>query len=169
MDSDQRPVSIGSIMASPQTVSAAPRTPPPPPRPLPGTVLQPAAARPWQHWNTLQKLWAWVYILWAIDAVVLLSVVLGAQAHRDAMKSIGKDTAPSIIQAQHIKSALADMDSDLANALLTNASQTEDTLAAYDKPRREAATALIEAAKNITFDREEQEPIEQLQVNMVTF
>ena len=34
---------------------------------------------------------------------------------RSAIKTIGKDTAPSIIAAQHIKSGIADLDANAAN------------------------------------------------------
>jgi hypothetical protein len=148
-------------MASPQRpVPPPPRPPPPPP------IRPPSPGPPWRHWNTLQKLWASIFLIWALDGLLLLTVVKGAQVHRDAAKSIGKDTAPSIIHAQHIKTALADMDANVANELLGEPGKMKADVNGYEDQRRTAGTALIEAAKNITFDEKEQKPIEDLQFAM---
>ena len=122
------------------------------------TKTLPAPA--WQNLNTPQTLWASLYIIWALDVLLLAAAIVGAQVHRGAMQTIGKDAAPSIIAAQHIKTALADMDADAANELLGAPDQE-----AYERHRVEAATKLIEAAKNITY-ADEQKPIVDIQVGM---
>lgn len=124
-------------------------------------------ARP--KWNTLQRLWGSLYLIWSLDAVLFFAVVAGVQVHRDAMKVVGKDTVPSIIAAQHIKSALADMDANAANEFLGEPDKLPEVVAMYDKRRREAATALIDAAKNITYGIAEQNPIEALQIGLGTY
>jgi hypothetical protein len=132
-------------------------------------VIRTAPVPPWQSWNTPQKLWAGLYLIWALDALLLGAAILGAQVHRDAMKTIGKDTAPSIIAAQRIKSALADMDANAANEFLGEPGRMPEAVEAYEKRRVEAATALIEAASNITYGKAEQDPIEAIQVGLGTF
>jgi hypothetical protein len=110
-----------------------------------------------------------LYLIWALDALLLLAAIVGAQVHRDAMKGVGKDTAPSIIHAQHIKTAMADMDANAANELLGEPGKMPVAVETYDKRRKEAATALIGAARNITFDEAEQKPIEALQIDLGTY
>jgi hypothetical protein len=122
------------------------------------------ATHPWQNLNTPQTLWAGFFVICALDILLLIAAIVGVRVHRDAMQTVGNDTVPSIIHAQHIKSALADMDADAANELLT-----QSAVEAYEKRRIEAAKALIGAARNITFDKKEQEPIEAIQVGMGTY
>jgi len=118
------------------------------------------ALMPKQNLSTPQILWISLYIIWGLDAFLLIGAVVGAHVHRGAMQAIGKDSAPSIIAAQSIKTSLADMDADVANELL--GAKDGD----YDYQRKKAATALIEAAKNITYGDAEQKPIEAIQVNL---
>jgi hypothetical protein len=127
-------------------------------------------ARPVPHrWNTLQLLKGCRMVMLALDALLLLAVVLGTHVHRDAMRVVGKDTAPSIIDAQHIKTSLAAMDADLANELLVPAGMAPPSPGDYDKRRVEASEALIEAARNITYGDKEKEPIETLQMTTGTY
>jgi hypothetical protein len=126
----------------------------------------PARLNRWGRLNTLQKLWASVYLIWVLDGLLLITSLAGVEIHRSAMKTIGKDTAPSIIAAQHIKSALADMDANAANELLGEPGKMPDAVATYEKRRVEAAAALIEAAKNIAYGDAEQKPIEAIQVGL---
>jgi hypothetical protein len=119
-------------------------------------------------WNTLQILKASRAFLLALTALLLLAVVEGTQVHRDAMQVVGKNTAPSIIAAQHIKAALADMDANAADELLTPAGTSSNASAVFDRRRIEASEALIDAARNITYDAEKA-PIETLQVSTGTY
>ena len=124
---------------------------------------------PWQVWSTPQKLWGSLYLIWGLDALLLIAAITGVRVHRDAVKTIGKDTAPSIIAAQRIKSALADMDANAANEFLGEPGKMPEAVSTYEQRRVEAATALIEAAKNITYGDKEQQPIEAIQVGLGTF
>ncbi len=78
-------------------------------------AIRPTSVPALQRMNTLQTLWAGLYLIWALDAMLLFAAITGVQVHRDAMKTVGKDTAPSIIAAQHIKTSMADMDANVAN------------------------------------------------------
>jgi hypothetical protein len=132
------------------------------------TLTRPAAA-PTPRWNTLQILKASRGGLLALDALLLIAAIAGTGVHRDAMKTVGKDSAPSIIAAQHIKSALADMDADAANELLGAPGTMAEAVKAYEGRRVEAAKALIAAAENITYGESERTPIQALQVGMGTY
>jgi hypothetical protein len=132
------------------------------------TMTIPAAA-PAQRWNTLQILKATLAALVVLDALLLIAAVAGARVHRDAIKAVGKDSVPSIIAAQHIKSALADMDANAANELLGAPGAMPDAVKAYESRRVEAARALIAAAENITYGESERAPIQSLQVGMGTY
>jgi len=126
-------------------------------------------AAPVQQWNTLQILQGSRAALIALDVLLLIAAIAGARVHRDAMKTVGKDSAPSIIAAQHIKSALADLDADAANELLGAPGAMSDAVKAYEARRVEAAEALIAAAENITYGESERTPIQSLQVGMGTY
>jgi hypothetical protein len=86
-----------------------------------------------------------------------------------ALAAIGKDSAPSIIASQQIKTAIADMDADAANELLVPANAGQETRQAYRKRREEAATALIAAAQNITYGDAERLPILKIQLGLGTY
>jgi hypothetical protein len=127
--------------------------------------MTPVAA-PQQRWNTLQVLQAGRVALIALDALLLIATMVAAHVHRDAVKTVGVDSAPSIIAAQHIKSALADMDANAANELL---GAPAENIKAYELRRVEAAKALIAAAENITYGESERTPIQLLQVGLGTY
>jgi hypothetical protein len=101
--------------------------------------------------------------LLALVALLLAAIVLGAQVHRDAMQTVGLDAAPSIIAAQHIKSALADLDADEANILLAPPNTANAATAGVMRRRNEADEALLEATGNITYAAE-RPPIHTLEV-----
>jgi hypothetical protein len=121
------------------------------------------------RWNTLRLLTAGRTAILVADLLLLIAAIAGTHAHRAAMQTIGKDSAPSIIAAQRIRSALAEMDADEANELITPAGMATPAAAAYERHRIEAAQALIEAAANITYGDSERLPIETLQVSMGTY
>src|ERR1700692_553748 len=108
------------------------------------TMFKSARGPAWKNLNTPQTLWAGLYIIWALDVLLLIAAIMGARVHRQAMQAIGKDSAPSIVHAQHIKTALADMDANAANELLGKPNQMIEAGRAYEDRRKEAATALIE-------------------------
>jgi hypothetical protein len=113
-------------------------------------------------------LWASAYMVWGFTALLLGLSILGVRVHREALQGIGRDTAPSIIHAQGIKAYLAVMDANVANELLGQAGRMQEEVDAYEENRKKVATSLIEAAKNITFEGE-QEALENLQITLGTF
>ncbi len=129
-------------------------------------------AQPIRQANSLTLLKGMRTAILALDALLLLLVVLGTQAHRAAVRTVGKETAPTIMAAQRIKTSLADMDADAANELLAPPNSAPPSAGDYDKRRVEASEALIEAAKNTSFESNgsaAQTSIETLQVVTGTY
>ncbi len=121
------------------------------------------------QWSTLRVLRLARSIILLLDALLLIAIVSATETQRATLRTVGKDTVPSIIAAQHIKSAMADMDADAVNELLEPPSASAAALQAYEDRRVEAAGALIGAAENITFGDAERLPIQSLQVGMGSY
>ncbi len=128
-----------------------------------------AAAKPARQvpahkpWNTLRTLRAALWTLLALDVLLLLACIASARIERDAIQTIGRDTAPGIIAAQKIRLALADMDSTSATDLMSASPVATTSRNGYEATRIAAAKALIDAAQNIRYGREQRDPIERIQ------
>ncbi len=131
--------------------------------PVPATARVPAAL------TTPQILSRSLWVIWILDVLLLIALLNGGQIHRAGMQKIGRDTALSIIAAQHIKSALADMDANAANELLSEGTQADNAVQAYEKRRKEASEELIAAAQNITYGNAERDPILRIQLGLGTY
>jgi hypothetical protein len=133
------------------------------------TQLATPAAASAPQWNTLQVLKASRAAILLCDALLLIALLIGTWVDRDAMKAIGKDSAPSIIAAQQVRYRLAGMDADAAKALLappnTASSATDD----FDLQEINASKSLIDAAKNEKTDSAERAPLESLEVSVATY
>ncbi len=114
--------------------------------------------------TTPQILKAGLYLTWGASLLLLIATLVGVQGQRYAIKTVGKDSAPSIIAAQHIKAGLADMDANAANELLVKPGQNPEAVKAYEQRRVEVTKALVAAAENITYGDKERIPIENLQL-----
>jgi hypothetical protein len=130
---------------------------------VPGGAPNPQFQKPW---NTLERLQSNLYFLLAFDILFLIALFAAYYVHRQALQTIGRDTAPSIIAAQRIKSAIAAMDADAADQLLVNPAQSQAFSADYVQARIDAANGLIAAAENITYGDSERDPIEHLQIGL---
>jgi hypothetical protein len=119
-----------------------------------------------QKLNTPQTLKAGMYLTWGASFLLLLATITGIQGQRHAIKTIGKDTAPSIISAQRIKDSLADMDANVANELLTKTGENKEALKNYEERRQKLADFIVSAAQNITYGDAERQPIITLQLNL---
>ncbi len=100
------------------------------------------------------------------DLLFLAALFSGERVHRNDLQTIGRDAAPSIIAAQSIKVAIADMDAEAANELLAKPGEGKAAAEAYQVRRIQAAEALISAAQNITYGDSERVPIKQLQLGL---
>lgn len=112
--------------------------------------------------NTPQILKGGLYLTWGACTLLLITTIAAVQGQRYAIKTIGKDTAPSIIAAQHIKSGLADLDANAANKLLLDVGKNPTAEKAYDDRRKEVVEATLAAAENITYGDAERNPIRTL-------
>ncbi len=113
--------------------------------------------------NTLEMLKLSRVVLLGLLALLLVATMVGAHVHRAAMRTVGKDAAPSIVAAQHIKAALADMDADEANEMLASPLTANAATNGMAKRAPEADAALLVAAGNVTYEAE-REPLLTLQV-----
>jgi hypothetical protein len=102
-----------------------------------------------QGWTTPEILKGGVLAIWVSCAMLMAAAIMGARSHRHAMQVVGRDSAPSIIAAQEIRTAMASMDAESTSA---------DTKI-YGEQRGKAAAAIVAAAKNITYGEAEEGPI----------
>jgi len=128
----------------------------------------PKAGAP-KPWNTLERLRGNLYLLLACDALFLMALMGAYHVHLQRLQTIGRDSAPSIIAAQHIKSAVAAMEAEAADDMLGRPAKGVGIGADYIQERDEAAKALIAAAENIAFGDAERAPIEDLQVGLADY
>lgn len=114
--------------------------------------------------NTPQILRGGWYTTWGVSLLLLIISIYGVNSQRQAIKTVGKDAAPSVLTAQQLQDSFADMDASLANELLLKPGDNRQTLADFDKNRKKIADRLVAAARNITYPEEEQ-IIQTLQFN----
>jgi hypothetical protein len=108
-----------------------------------------------RKFNTLQLLRTGWYSVWGVSLLLLIVSIYGVNSQRQAIKTVGKDAAPSILTAQQLQDSFADMDASLANELLLKPGENSQALVAFDKNRKKIADRLVAAAKNITYPAEE--------------
>jgi hypothetical protein len=91
-------------------------------------------------------------IFWAVAAWVFSD--LG-----NAVRTVGRDTVPSIVAAEKINVALADINANLANAILAKDDDTKPSWRTIKEDSDAIAHALITASENVTYGVEEEGPI----------
>ncbi len=128
-----------------------------------------APPKPRAGWNTLRLLKSGRLVIVVLDLLLVMAVVTATETHRAALKTVGRDAAPSIVAAQHIKSAMADMDADAANELLAAPGTASASAAGFQERRVEAVKALIGAAENITYGDAERGPLQTLEVELGSY
>jgi hypothetical protein len=109
-----------------------------------------------------------MYASVACALLLLIAISSGARAHRKAVQTIGRDTAPSIIAAQHVAAAMADMDAAAVSEILSQ-NQAEAARQSFDNRRKEASEVLIAAAENITYGDAERVPIRTLATGLSSY
>ena len=128
--------------------------------------------------TTPQLIRSGLLIMWGAGLLSIATTILGIQEQRSAIKTIGKDTTPSIIAAQRLKDGMAGMDAFAASEFLVPSSNTQKsflepiekdkdsaTIQSYNERYRSVTERLIAAANNITYD-EEREPIQTMQLGI---
>jgi hypothetical protein len=117
-----------------------------------------------QRYNTPQILRGSWYTTWGVSLLLLIISIHGVNSQRQAIKTVGKDAAPSVLTAQQLQDSFADMDASLANELLLKPDENRQVLVDFEKNRKKIADRLVAAARNITYSEEEQ-IIQTLQFN----
>ncbi len=122
-----------------------------------------------QKFNTLQLLRGGWYATWVASFLLLVVSIYGVSQQRQALKTVGKDSAPSILTAQRLRDSFAEMDASLANELLLKPGENQKILEEFEKTnRKKIPDRLLLASKYITYA--EEEPIVQgLQRNSVVY
>lgn len=132
------------------------------------TLVTPAADRR-RRWNTPRILQAGRLALLVAEALLLVAVLEGTALHRGAMQTVGHDTAPSIIAAQGIRTAISGMDAEMTHELLAAPGSESAALTSFHADRDQAVTALVAAAENITYGDKERGPIRRLQNGLAVY
>jgi hypothetical protein len=119
-----------------------------------------------EKFNTPQILRSGWYTVWGISLLLLIVSIYGVNSQREAIKTVGDDTVPSVLLAQRLKDSFADMDASLANELLLKPGDKEQAgvLKSFETNRLKIAERLIGAAKNIIYPGE-QKLVQDLQLN----
>jgi hypothetical protein len=105
------------------------------------------------------------YATWGVSLFLLMISIAGVGSQRNALKTVGKDAAPSILTAQQLQDSFADMDASLANELLMKPGEDRQALLDFNKNQKKIAERLVAAAKNITYP-EEEKIVQGLQLNL---
>jgi hypothetical protein len=109
--------------------------------------------------RTPTRLKAYLYGTWVLSGLLFLIGEATLAGARSAVKTIGRDTAPSIIAAQEISSALADLDASEASYLIGTRRHQATAQKTFEETRVKVTSRLVEAASNITFGEAERVPI----------
>ncbi|OUL20268.1 hypothetical protein BV372_32760 [Nostoc sp. T09] len=116
--------------------------------------------------TTPQLLKGGLYLTWATSVLLLIAIISGVQAQRQAIKTVGQDSTPSIVTAQRLKDGLAGMDANIANELLVPTGQNQEAVKGYEERYIRVTERLVAAAENITFGDKERKPIETMQLGL---
>jgi len=142
------------------------------------TIIMQKSTKAIKKLTTPQLIRSGLYIVWGAGLLSLTTTILGIQDQRNAIKTVGKDTVPSIITAQRLKDGMAGMDAFAASEFLVPSSNTQNSflepvekdndgtiVQSYNERYRSVTERLIAAANNITYD-EEREPIQTMQLGI---
>jgi hypothetical protein len=119
--------------------------------------------------TTPQLLRGSMFVTWGASLLFMTSAIAAVQAQRQAIKVVGLDSAPSILNAQRIQDSVANLDANLANELLVKAGENPDAVAGYEKRRNKLSRLLVAVAENITYGDDERIPIQTLQIKTLEY
>lgn len=121
-----------------------------------------------RQFDTLQVLRGGWYATWVVSFLLLVASIFGVGNQREALKTVGKDAAPSILTAQQLRDSFANIDASLANELLLKPGQNQQALLDFDKNSKKIADRLLAASKNINYLEQEQ-IVQGLQRNSIDY
>ncbi|WP_310488665.1 hypothetical protein [Chamaesiphon sp. VAR_69_metabat_338] len=117
-----------------------------------------------KKYQTPQILRGGWYATWGVSLLLLAISIWGVNSQRQAIKTVGKDAAPSVLTAQQLQDSFAGMDASLASELLLKPGdpRQKEVEIDFQTNRKKIAARVVAAAKNITYPPE-QEIVEKLQ------
>jgi hypothetical protein len=112
--------------------------------------------------TTPGRLWFAGAATWLATLVFFFAVWYGVEEQRAGVKTVGQDSALSIMAAQQISGDLADLHATAVRELLSDPGLDRDAAEKrYAVQRRAVTKGLLAAARNITY-KEEEVPIREL-------
>ncbi|MGL4377631.1 MAG: hypothetical protein ACRCT1_14425 [Microcoleaceae cyanobacterium] len=107
-----------------------------------------------EKFTTPQILKGGLYLTWGVSVLLLITIITGVQGQRNALKTVGKDSAPSILTAQQLKDSLIGMDAEAVNELLVKPGQNPDAIKGYQERYQTFSERIVAASENITYEPE---------------
>jgi hypothetical protein len=107
-------------------------------------------------WRTPHRLQAALTAICIATGIFYLCVLVTVGQLRAGIKTVGTDSAPSVVAASHMRAYLADMDANIANEMIAKPGDNLDAIDSYQKDRKDVVDNLVVAAKNITYDSEQE-------------
>ncbi len=124
---------------------------------------KPSSIANWKtKFTTPQILRGGLYLVWGVSLLALGIANQAVRMQRDAIETIGKNTAPSVLTAQRIKDSLADLDANAANELLVKPGENLQAAKNYRERQEKLSKLLALAAENITEGDAERQQIRTL-------
>jgi hypothetical protein len=137
-----------------------------------------------RHYNTPKLFQASMFAIWGLGLLWIPTTIGAIQNQRAAVKTIAKDAVPSVMLAQRIADAMADMDTMMASELLGEVPKSQDKtqpppplliqvapweklpedMTSFTRRRNDLAERLTKAAANSTFPGEDK-AIQQLMLH----
>jgi hypothetical protein len=131
-----------------------------------------------RSFNTPKILRTGMFAIWGMGLLWIPISINAIQSQRSAIKTIAKDSVPSVLLSLRIIDAMSDMDATVANALLDDKNKemlVQDSAQTMSKDqkdfnvrRNDLAERLTLAAKNITFTGEDK-AIQQIMLDFGTY
>ncbi|WP_293212212.1 hypothetical protein [Microcoleus sp. PH2017_34_RAT_O_A] len=127
------------------------------------SAKKPSSIANWKTKFTTPQILRWgLYLVWGVSLLALGTANEAVKMQRDAIETIGKNTAPSVLTAQRIKDSLADLDANAANELLVKPGENPEAVKEYRKRQEKLSKLLALAAENITEGDAERQQIRTL-------
>jgi hypothetical protein len=98
-------------------------------------------------------------LFWAVLAFVFSNL-------HNAVRTVGRDTVPSIVAAEKMNLALAAINTNFANAILAKDDDSKPTWRTIKEQSDSVSHSLITAGENVTYGTEEEDPIYTIQSNL---
>jgi hypothetical protein len=102
------------------------------------------------------------FLFWAVIASVFSNLY-------DAVRTVGRDTVPSIVAAEKMNVALADINTNFANAVLAKDDDSKPSWRTIKEDSDAVSHALITASENVTYGAEEENPIYAIESNLPVY